>query len=188
AVHRFLDPLPVRSLWGVGPRTAQKLHDAGIYTAGQLRKTAHDVLVDLFGASGPGLAKRAAGIDDRPVKAARLRRSVSQETTFGEDLTEVSQLEAIIKSQSAKVAGILLKKNLHARTVTLKLRSSGFSTITRSQTLAGYTREAELIEHTALGLLKGWLDWHPEFAIRLVGVGTSGLASQPDESSWLASP
>lgn len=184
-VHRFLDPLPVRRLWGVGPRTTEKLHDAGILTAGQLRMTAPDVLVDLLGSSGPELAARAAGIDDRPVKARRRRRSVSQETTFGDDLTEPDQLLAVIREQSRSVAETLRSKQLHARTVVLKIRSSSFSTLTRSQTLPGYTREARLIEQTAEDLLQAWLDWHPDFAIRLLGVGVSGLVSQPDDSSWL---
>lgn len=184
-IHRFLDPLPVRRLWGVGPKTTEKLHDAGIFTAGQLRKTAADVLVELFGSSGPELAARAAGIDDRPVKPRRKRRSVSQETTFSDDLTELDQLLPVIRDQAQAVADTLREKNLHARTVILKLRSSSFSTLTRSQTLGGYTREAALIEQTAIELLMAWQDWHPEFAIRLIGVGVSGLVSQPDDSSWL---
>jgi DNA polymerase-4 len=184
-VHRFLDPLPVRRLWGIGPKTTEKLHDAGIFTAGQLRKTATDVLVELFGSSGPELAARAAGIDERPVKPGRRRRSVSQENTFSEDLTTLEQLLPVIRDQSRSVAETLRNKQLHARTVVLKLRSSSFSTLTRSQTLPGYTREARLIEETATELLQAWLTWHPEFAIRLLGVGVSGLVSQPDDSSWL---
>ena len=184
-VHRFLDPLPVRRLWGVGPKTTEKLHDAGIFTAGQLRKTAPDVLIDQIGSSGPELAMRAAGIDVRPVKPRRRRRSVSQETTFSDDLTEVRQLLPVIRDQAEAVADALRSKNLHARTVILKLRSSSFSTLTRSQTLQGYTRDAALLERTAIELLQAWLDWHPDFAIRLIGVGVSGLVSQPDDSSWL---
>lgn len=184
-VHRFLDPLPVRRLWGVGPKTTEKLHDAGIYTVGQLRKTAADVLIDLFGSSGLELAARAAGLDDRPVKPRRRRRSVSQETTFSDDLTALDQLLPVVHEQAQSVADTLRRKNLHARTVVIKLRSSSFSTLTRSQTLPGYTREAALIEQTAIELLQAWLDWHPEFAIRLLGVGVSGLVSQPDDSSWL---
>jgi len=187
AVPRFLDPLPVRRLWGIGPRTTEKLHDAGIFTAGQLRRTADDVLVDLFGSSGPDLSMRAAGIDDRPVKPGRTRRSVSQETTFSEDLTEAEDLRSVIHQLSLKVAERLRAKNLHGRTVTLKLRSSSFSTLTRSQTLEGYTREADLIESTARALLASWLDWHPEFAIRLIGVGVSNLGSQPEDTRWLSS-
>jgi len=186
-IHRFLDPLPVRRLWGVGPKTTEKLHDAGIFTAGQLRKTAADVLIDLFGSSGPDLASRAAGIDDRPVKPRRRRRSISQETTFSDDLTDLEQLLPVVHEQAQSIAETLRRKNLHARTVVLKLRSSSFSTLTRSQTLNGYTREALLIEQTAIDLLRAWLDWHPEFAIRLLGIGVSGLVSQPDDSSWLTS-
>lgn len=184
-VRRFLDPLPVRRLWGIGPRTAERLHDAGIYTAGQLRRTAADVLTELFGPSGPDLARRASGEDDRPVKASRARRSISQESTFSEDQTSLEALRAVMDQQAAQVARSLQDKGLHARTVILKLRSSSFSTLTRSQTLAGYTRDSRLIADTAWSLLQAWADWHPSFAVRLIGVGVSGLVSQPDEASWL---
>ena len=184
-VQRFLDPLPIRRLWGIGPRTAMRLHDAGIYTAGQLRRTAVDILVELFGASGPDLARRAAGIDERPVKPSRVRRSISQETTFDQDLTDVGQLEPVIAEQAAQVARRLKEKQLHARTVTLKLRSSGFSTLTRSQSLSGYTRDPELIARVALDLLNSWADWRSGFAVRLIGVGVSSLTSQPDDTTWL---
>ncbi len=184
-VQRFLDPLPIRRLWGIGPRTAMRLHDAGIYTAGQLRQTAADILIELFGPSGPELARRASGIDERPVKPSRVRRSISQETTFDEDLTRIDQLEPVIAEQASKIAERLKDKHLHARTVILKLRSSGFSTLTRSQSLSGYTRDPELIARVAMDLLNSWADWRSGFAVRLIGVGVSSLTSQPDDTTWL---
>jgi len=184
-VERFLDPLPVRRLWGVGPRTAERLHDAGLYTIGQLRRSSADVLIELFGSSGEDLARRACGIDQRPVRAERTRRSISQESTFSQDLTRLSELEEVIATQAGQVAERLRARELYARTVVLKLRSSRFSTLTRSQSLQGYTRDGDLIAATAIGLLRAWANWHPEFAVRLVGVGVSGLSSQPDDASWL---
>ncbi|TVQ36532.1 MAG: DNA polymerase IV, partial [Wenzhouxiangella sp.] len=177
--QRFLDPLPIRRLPGIGPRSASKLHDAGIHTAGQLRRTADGLLRELFGDHGPELARRAAGIDDRPVKSSRVRRSISQENTFSQDHTSLSTLKPVLHEQAAQVAESLERKNLYARTVTLKLRSSGFSTLTRSRSLDGYTRSADLIGGSAFELLESWAEWRTAFAVRLVGVGVSGLVAQP---------
>ncbi len=177
--QRFLDPLPIRRLPGIGPRSASKLHDAGIYTAGQLRRTADELLVELFGSQGPELARRAAGIDDRPVKSSRVRRSISQENTFSQDHTTLESLRPVLKAQAGQVAETLTSKGLYARTVTLKLRSSNFSTLTRSSSLPGYTQSAELIGATACQLLESWAEWRSAFAVRLVGVGVSSLDAQP---------
>ena len=179
-IRRFLDPLPVGKLWGIGPRTTERLHDAGIHTAGQLRRSAPELLEELFGSQGPGMAERAAGIDDRPVRPTRVRRSISQETTFDQDRHDIESLAPVIQKQAAEVAARLRAKSLHARTVTLKLRSSGFSTVTRSRSLSGFTRSAEVIEEVAMALLADWAGWRRAYAVRLVGVGVTGLGSPHD--------
>lgn len=184
-VRRYLDPLPVQRIWGIGPRTAERLNDAGIYTAGQLRQTGRDVMESLFGEHGHDLVLRAAGVDERPVKPTRPRRSISQESTFDEDIHDLEALRPLLDQQAADVASTLSRKGLYARTITLKLRSSGFATMTRSQSLSGYTRDPERIAGTAWEMLRHWTDWRQEFAIRLIGVGVSGLASRPDETDLL---
>ncbi len=184
-VHRFLDPLPVQRIWGIGPRSAERLNDAGIYTAGQLRHTGVDVLDRMFGEHGRDLRLRAAGIDERVVKPRRERRSISQETTLGENLHRLDELRPLIDQQADKVASRLQEKGLYGKTVTLKLRSGGFATMTRSQSLAGYTQSANMIADTAWAMLRHWADWRSEFSIRLVGVGVSGLAEHPDETERL---
>ncbi len=182
AVQRYLDPLPVQRIWGIGPRSAERLNDAGIYTAGQLRQTGIDVLERLFGDHGHDLKRRAAGIDERSVNPERERRSISQENTLADDLHRLEEIVSLIERQSAKVAARLEEKGYYGRTVTLKLRSGSFSTITRSQSLEGYTRSAEVIAATACTILRRWADWHREFSVRLVGVGVSGLSEHPDET------
>jgi DNA polymerase IV len=107
AVQRYLDPLPVQRIWGIGPRSAERLNDAGIYTAGQLRQTGIDVLERLFGEHGHDLRLRAAGIDERVVNPQRERRSVSQESTLGEDLHRLEDIVSLIEQQSAKVSARL---------------------------------------------------------------------------------
>lgn len=184
-VRRYLDPLPVQRIWGIGPRTAERLNDAGIYTAGQLRLTGRDVVEGLFGEHGHDLMLRAAGIDERRVKPERVRRSISQESTFSQDIHDLQALRPLIDRQAADVAEKLASKGIYGKTVTLKLRSSGFATMTRSHSLEGYTRNAGLIGETAWNMLTHWADWRQEFAIRLIGVGISGLADHPDETDLL---
>lgn len=184
-IHRYLDPLPVQRIWGIGPRSAQRLNDAGIYTAGQLRRTGIDVLERMFGEHGGDLRLRAAGIDERLVKPQRERQSVSQETTLGEDLHSLAEIEELVQRLAEKVASRLDEKGLYGRTVTLKLRSGGFSTLTRSQSLEGYTRSSRVIGEQACIMLRRWADWRTDYSIRLVGVGVSGLAEHPDETERL---
>ncbi|RFF27941.1 MULTISPECIES: DNA polymerase IV [unclassified Wenzhouxiangella] len=184
-VQRFLDPLPIRRLWGIGPRTAAQLHDIGVFTVGQLRRTSLDVLSRLFGDHAVELIERATGIDEREVSSQRVRRSISQETTFREDRHDIEGLASVMADQADKVARRLADRGLYARTVTIKLRSSGFSTITRSQSMGGHTRSAERILSGARELLESWAGWRRQFAVRLIGVGVSGLSERPDESDLL---
>ncbi|QOC24010.1 DNA polymerase IV [Wenzhouxiangella sp. AB-CW3] len=184
-VHRYLDPLPVQRLWGIGPRSAARLNDAGIYTVGQLRQTGADVLQQLFGAQGGELKLRAAGMDERRVQPERERRSVSQETTLRQDLRQAADIEHLIARLSGQVAERLRNKGLYGKTVTIKLRSGGFSTVTRSESLEGYTRCEAVIAGSACGLFRRWADWRRSFALRLVGVGVSGLTEHPDETERL---
>lgn len=184
-IRRFLDPLPIRRLWGIGPRTAERLHDIGVFTVGQLRRTNLDVLSGVFGDHAVELIERAAGIDEREVSVERVRRSISQETTFSEDHHDIESLATVMRGQAEKVARRMAERGLYARTVTIKLRSSGFSTITRSQGLGGYTRDAERILEGARSLIEGWAGWRKQFAVRLIGVGVSGLSERPDESDLL---
>lgn len=178
-VQAFLDPLPVRRLPGIGRRSEERLNAAGVLTVGQLRVTAPDLLVRLFGGHGLVLAERARGRDDRPVKSDRIRRSISQETTFAEDIHDLPALRVLINEQSTEVADRLAARQLQARTVTLKLRSGGFSTITRSQSLQDHTDSADLIAETAWQLLRDWSGWRQAFSVRLIGVGVSGLEASP---------
>ncbi len=176
--RRFLDPLPVRRLPGVGKRSAERLKDAGILTIGQLRLASPELMQELFGDHGLTLLRLAAGEDDRPVNPVRTRRSISQETTFDKDHHHLDTLLPVIAEQAASVASKLRVRGLHARVVTLKLRSSGFSTITRSESLRDFTTDAEEIAGVASTLLERWASYRQGFAIRLIGVGVSGLDSQ----------
>jgi DNA polymerase-4 len=185
AVERFLDPQPVRRLPGIGPSTGARLHDAGILTIGDLRRAPLEWLEPVLGRQAADFRERAAGIDRRPVSGERRRRSISQESTFGEDLHELAAIEAVIRRQADQCARRLADRALYARAVQLKLRSGGFSTLTRSRTLAGFTRAADAIAETAVDMAREWARYQSRIGVRLIGVGVSGLEASPDPGQLL---
>ncbi len=185
AVQRFLDPMPVSRLPGVGPSTASKLHDIGILTIGQLRLSPLELLTPALGNHAVAYQARAAGLDDRAVKSERKRRSISQETTLNEELHTLDDIERIIHQQAGQCAERLLQKGLFARTVHLKLRSAGFSTLTRSRTLDAAMRDPERITKPVIELARAWARYQTRISVRLIGVGVSGLVQHPDRDDLL---
>lgn len=182
AVERVIAPLPIRRLPGVGPKTAEKLHASGILTIGQIQRAQPELLLQLIGDGCSELIERSNGIDHRPVKPDRVRRSVSQESTFEKNITKIKEIEPYLKSQSEKVSERLVAKGLTAKSVHIKIRSGGFSTLTRSTTLAEPTQSALEIQRAATGLFLDWAKWHSSFAIRLIGVGVSVSTPAPESS------
>jgi DNA polymerase-4 len=169
-----LHPLPVTRLGGVGPATAERLHQVGVRTVGDLAARSLSDLVALAGrAHGTGLYALARAEDDRPVVADREVKSVSQEETFERDLTDLAVLGGEIDTMAARVAARLRASGHSGRTVTLKLRRYDFTTITRSQTLPQPTDDARLVAATARRLLA---DAGATGGVRLLGVGVSGLS------------
>ncbi len=170
----FLAPLPVRALWGVGPKTEEKLHALGIFTIGQLAAYSEKALVRAFGKHGWDLAHRARGEDNRPVASERGRaKSISKETTFARDVSDARKLHHTLERLAAGVARSLRGKHLLARTVKLKLRLSDFTTLTRQATLPAPTDDETAILSTATQLFDRL--WRPGQPVRLIGVGVSNL-------------
>ena len=170
----FLAPLPVSTLWGVGPKTADRLAALGIRTVGVLARWPEEDLGRRFGRHGATLARHARGIDDREVTAApRVPRSVSTETTFPRDVADGEALRSTIRAQSSHVARDLRRSGLAASTVRIKLRWSDFTTITRQVTLSSPTdRDAAIRAAAESLLLASWPFGRP---VRLIGVGVDGL-------------
>ena len=173
----FLAPLPISDLWGVGPKTAERLRQAGVETIGQLAERPLPWLIDRFGSRGEWFWQLARGLDDRGVSPERETKSISSEMTFAEDTEGGQKLIHIAREQSASVADRLREQGLRARTVQIKLRLSDFTTFTRQRTLSTPTAEASVIEHNALELLREQIS--PTRRFRLVGVGVSGLEQRP---------
>ncbi|MGY1987985.1 DNA polymerase IV [Blastococcus sp. SYSU DS0669] len=170
----LLHPLPVTRLGGVGPATAERLHQVGVRTVGDLAAKSLPDLVALAGrAHGAGLHALARAEDDRAVVPDREVKSVSHEETFERDLTDLAVLNREIDSMAARVGNRLRASAYSGRTVTLKLRRYDFTTITRSQTLPQPTDDARLIGATARRLLT---EAGTSGGLRLLGVGVSGLS------------
>lgn len=169
----FLSPLPADMLWGVGPKTSQRLSELGIHTIGDIAKWPEGELIRLFGENGRDLSRHAKGIDNRPITTERETKSISQEVTFSVDVVSDKALEKTVREQSAEVARQLRRENLAGRTVKLKIRWPDFTTLTRQTTLSNPTDMEDEIAKTALALMRSVRK--PNQAVRLIGVGVSGL-------------
>lgn len=169
----FLAPLPVSMLWGVGPKTGQRLAELGVHTIGDLAAWEERELAARFGENGRELARHARGLDDRPVVSAHETKSISQETTFIRDVVDEKQLETTLKELSAKVARSLRREHLAGATIKIKLRWPDFTTLTRQVTLPAPTDQDDDIYETALTLLKRARKSNQP--VRLIGVGVSQL-------------
>jgi DNA polymerase-4 len=176
----LLDGLAVRRLWGIGPVAEEKLHRLGIETIGQLAALSDAEAANILGATvGPALHRLARGIDDRPVAERAEAKQISAESTFAADLTTLEQLRGAAGPIGEHAHQRLERDGRGARTVTVKLKKSDMSTLTRSATLPYATADAATLIATARRLLLDPVEIGP---IRLVGVGFSGLTDVLQES------
>lgn len=171
----FLAPLPVDMLWGVGPKTRERLEKIGITTIGELAAVPRLTLAEKLGKHGYDLSRRAQGIDHRPLVTEREIKSVSNERTFREDIGRKSELIQKMAALSSKVSSRLRKKELQGKTIQIKLRWSDFTTITRQKTLPGLIDDAKTIQKTGEELLDQV--WQEGNRVRLIGIGVSNLES-----------
>ncbi len=170
----FLDPLPAKMLWGVGPKTESILAGLGLKTIGDIARFPEGELIKLLGEHGRELARHARGIDERAVVVEHAIKSISQEVTFPQDIQDRSLIKKTLRMLSYKVGERLRKRHLVGGTVRIKLRWSDFTTLTRQTTLSVPTDSDEVLYETAARLFeKIPLDRR---AIRLIGVGVSGLS------------
>ena len=143
----LLAGLPVRRLWGIGPVAEEKLHRLGIETIGQLAALTDAEAANILGATiGLALHRLARGIDDRPVAERAEAKQISSESTFAVDLTSLDQLHEAIEPIAEHAHQRLLRDGRGARTVTVKLKKSDMSTLTRSATLPYATTDAGALD------------------------------------------
>jgi DNA polymerase-4 len=181
----FLAPLPVEMLWGIGPKTAEKLSSMNIQTIGELASFPPETIAKRFGKIGWDLAKRAKGIDKRPIVTQREAKSISQETTFPKDIQDGEVLREILKKQARRVTKQLQKKRYTARTVKIKIRWPDFTTLTRQTTLLSPTADQDIITNAAIQLFDQI--WERGKLVRLLGMGVSNFEDQPRQLSLFES-
>jgi len=177
----FLSELPVNMLWGVGPKTAEKLALLNIKKIGQLAQHPEADLMRRFGKVGYDLSLRAKGIDNRPIVTEHETKSISQEVTFSKDITDIQSLRQTLQKQAQMVAHQLEEKGLTARTVKLKLRWADFTTLTRQITPGLPFTDAGVISGNAIDLFEKEWSRPDRQPVRLIGIGVSGFENPPQQ-------
>ena len=174
----FIEQLDVRKFFGVGKVTEAKMHSHGIFTGKDLKQRSEIELTQLFGKSGKHYYSISRGIDERPVRQSRVRKSIGKETTFGDDLSDIKEIWTILEGLSASVAKILQSKELKANTVTLKVKYKDFQQITRSKTVSpAIESDQHIVDHLPKLVEKTEIGSRP---IRLIGVSLSSLFDETD--------
>ena len=172
-VESFLQKLPVEALWGVGPVTANKLHRIGVTRLVDVRSADPQRLHEAVGSLADWLRQLSVGDDPREVCPDRPTKSVSAESTYAEDLVDPDVVRGEMEGMARSVAADLEGKRLTARTVTIKVRYSDFTTVTRSHTTEAPTRDPASIAERAVALLER--TDAGKRPVRLLGAGAHGL-------------
>jgi DNA polymerase-4 len=171
-IEPFLQKLPVDALWGVGPVTARKLRARGIERLVDVRSVDVQALRETVGSLADWLRQLAHGIDDRPVVPNRETKSSGSENTYPEDLVGLDIVRTEIAEMAASAARWLVRRELLARTVTIKVRYSDFTTITRSHTAPPMRDEPDIVARAVSLVDKTEAGRRP---IRLLGVSVHNL-------------
>src|ERR1017187_1239571 len=185
---KFLGPLDVRAIPGVGKVMESQLHELGIKKVGDLARLEEAELKERFGKWGLALAGKARGEDaggwfDAEVGADTEAKSISHEHTYNEDTADANQLEATLMRLSEMVGRRLRESKFYARTIQLKLRYKDFTTITRAHSLPAPTQlDTEIFDQIRTLFRKNWKKGVP---IRLLGVHASSFTTQPDQINLL---
>lgn len=185
-VERFLQKLPVEALWGVGPVTAKKLHRIGVTRLVDVRSADPQRLHEAVGSLADWLRQLSMGDDPREVCPDRPTKSVSAESTYAEDLIDADVVRGEMEGMARSVAADLENKRLTARTVTIKVRYSDFTTVTRSHTAEPPTRDPARIAERATALLER--TEAGKRPVRLLGAGAHGLAEDSEIESETGDP
>src|SRR5262245_11795716 len=172
-IESFLQGLPVDALWGVGPKTAERLREHGIVKLVDVRERSIASLREIVGSGAEWLHDLSHGRDDRPVQPNHERKSCGSECTYEKDLTDVDRIRAEIDEMARDAARWLDKHAMFARTVVIKVRYDDFTTITRSHSEPTPTRDPDRLAARAVALLdKTEVGRRP---VRLLGASVHNL-------------
>lgn len=181
----FLKTRPTRAVFGVGPVFAARLEKDGIKTLADVIRVGEKTMAARYGDGGYRLAKLATGEDYRTVTPDRERKSVSSETTFFDDISDLKELESRLWRQCVRVADMAKQKNVSGYVVTLKLRTQDFKIITRRRTLPDATQLADTLFRVGQELLKPEANGRK---FRLIGIGISSLVDGSMDALDLLDP
>lgn len=177
-IATVLDPLPVKTIPGIGKKTLPQLSAQGITTIGQLRRASDLSLERVFGKHAASIRARANGQDERPVVVFREDKSISAEETFTEDTKDLPNLERTLMQLVERVGTRLRDKDILAACVQIKVRRADFQTYTRQKTLHPASSNTDTLYRESRNLLRGWLNEQPKAKLRLLGMGTSNFQQQ----------
>ena len=180
----FLAPLSISKLPGIGSKGERVLNDLGVQTIEQLAALPLANLKRHFGAFGERLHHYANGIDDSKVAPPAAAKSISRETTFGEDIKDRVQLEATLRYLSERVGSELRQRGKQTKCITMKLRYADFTTITRNHTLHQNGNSDQTIFDTGRQLLKRALS-QDKRPVRLIGIGVLNLTESGRQMEML---
>ncbi len=169
-MRKVLDSLPIDKIHGIGDKTAQKMKGMGIKTLKDLVVIPADELIRKFGKTGLRFYNLAQGIDNSEVEVTGVVKSVSNEYTFNEDVSEDKKVEAVLLKLSDKVSGRLRRKSLAGRNVSVKIRLEDFKTYTRTMQPGGEINTTEEIYSAARSLYRKFRSHNKTKKIRLIGV------------------
>ena len=179
----FLETLPVKDFFGVGKVTAKKMENMGITTGKDLKEFSKLELAQNFGKSGMFFYDIVRGIDNRPVNNSRVRKSLGVERTLNDDLSTIEEIFPFLEKIIAQFISRLAKADNYGRTITLKLKTSDFQTITRSTSKKYYIKDEEEIAQISIALLEANESSFDK--IRLIGLTASNLEKEQNElTEW----
>ena len=181
-LHSFLAPMPVRKIPGVGRKAEAELFEMGIMTIKDLAEYNIQILITRFGRSAITLKRITAAIDDDPVEERDGVKSVSRETTFSEDTIDEQVIVATIDALAEDVCRNLTDESLRCRTVTVKVRYTGFDTKTKTRTLSHYSDDPTAVRSSAHSLLRDIFDGRK---IRLLGIRLSSFEKRDERQMIL---
>jgi DNA polymerase IV len=169
----FVESLPVGKFHGIGPATAKRMNELGIFSGLDLKAQSLGFLQERFGKAGTYYYWIARAVDNRPVQPDRIRKSVGAENTFEKDLVAPGEMQTALQPIIDKVWTHCEQTGVRGRTVTLKVKFSDFQQITRSRTLTGYVENRSALEQASIDLLN--ILFPLDKSVRLLGVSLSAL-------------
>lgn len=183
---KFLSPLPIERMWGIGPKTAPQMHARGIRTFADLIRQDETTLRQLLGADGSRMRALAQGLDDRVVEPWRAPKSIGAEETYDEDLQSVDAIRLTLLAHSQRIASRMMAEGYRGRTVTVKLKFHDFSVQSRAITLPDAVADTTSIYEAAQQLVLRFHLARPR--VRLTGVSLGGLEPSDAPQSLFVDP